>query len=146
VKRDTLFADNAGRLVVCARIMADAFGAGHKLFSFGGGESAPDAPLFSVTLASQLQVVGRPGDVALGRSTDGAASSVHHGLAAARDVGMATIGMTGAECGPMVALCDHCFVVPSGDPLCIQETHDELLRALWDLVQQLRGEEGPSGR
>jgi D-sedoheptulose 7-phosphate isomerase len=96
---------------------------------------------FSLAFAQQLQLLARPGDVALGLSTSGKSANVNRALAAARDLGLLTVGFTGRDGGRMVELCDHCFVVPSFSIHRIQETHATLLHVLWDLVHVIRGEE-----
>jgi D-sedoheptulose 7-phosphate isomerase len=96
---------------------------------------------FTTAFASQLAVFGRAGDVALALSTSGQSASVVRGLAAARALGMITIGLTGRDGGKMPAACDHCFVVRSFSIHRIQETHVALFHMLWDLVHVLRGEE-----
>ncbi len=100
---------------------------------------------FSLAFAAQIQVFGRPGDIALGLSTSGQSSSVLRGLSAARGVGLITIGLTGRDGGKMPSVCDHCFIVPSFSIHRIQETHETLLHVLWDLVHVLRGEEDVVG-
>lgn len=96
---------------------------------------------FSLAFVRQLQLLARPGDVALGISTSGKSANVNRALAAARDLGLLTVGFTGRDGGRMPELCDHCFVVPSFSIHRIQETHVALLHVLWDVVHVIRGEE-----
>lgn len=96
---------------------------------------------FAVAFVTQLKLLARRGDVALGLSTSGQSSNVTRALRAARELGMLTIGFTGRDGGRMPELCDHCFTVPSFSIHRIQEAHATLLHVLWDLVHVLRGEE-----
>ena len=96
---------------------------------------------FSLAYADQIRVLGRPGDVALGLSTSGKSAGVLRALAAARESGMITVGLSGRDGGRMREACDHCFVVPSFSIHRIQETHETLFHVLWDLVHVIRGEE-----
>jgi D-sedoheptulose 7-phosphate isomerase len=96
---------------------------------------------FAVAFTEQLRLLGRPGDIALGISTSGKSANVNRALAAARELGMLTVGFTGRDGGRMPALCDHCFTVPSFAIHRIQETHATLLHVVWDLVHVIRGEE-----
>jgi D-sedoheptulose 7-phosphate isomerase len=96
---------------------------------------------FSLIYASQLKMVGRKGDMAIGISTSGKSANVQRGLQAARELGMLTSGFAGRDGGRMPGVCDFCFVVPSFSIPRIQETHSTLLHILWDLVHVVRGED-----
>ena len=83
----------------------------------------------------QLQVLARPQDIALGFSPDGDCANVAAALEAARGKGLLTLGLTGGDGGLLrESTLDYCFVVPSQDPLVIQETHETLYHILWELV------------
>jgi D-sedoheptulose 7-phosphate isomerase len=96
---------------------------------------------FSFVYSSQLKMLGRRGDIAIGVSTSGKSANINRALQSARDIGMMTIGFTGRDGGRMPTVCDHCFIVPSFSIPRIQETHGTLLHVLWDLVHVIRGEE-----
>lgn len=96
---------------------------------------------YSLAFSQAMKQLGKSGDIALGLSTSGKSVSVNWGLRTAREMKMLTIGFTGRDGGPMTALCDHAFVVPSFSIHRIQETHGTLLHVLWDLVHLERGEE-----
>lgn len=78
---------------------------------------------FEQVFARQLQALGRSGDVAVGISTSGNAANVLAGLAVARELGMVTVGLTGATGGKARPLVDHWVGVPSDDTPRIQEAH-----------------------
>jgi D-sedoheptulose 7-phosphate isomerase len=96
---------------------------------------------FALVFARQLRLLARPGDIALAISTSGKSANVNRALAAARELGMLTVGFAGRDGGRMAELCDHCFVVPSFSIHRIQETQETLLHIMWDLVHLIRGEE-----
>jgi D-sedoheptulose 7-phosphate isomerase len=96
---------------------------------------------FSRVFASQLELLARPRDVALGISTSGASANVNRALKRARELGLLTIGFAGRDGGRMPELCDHCFTVPSWSIHRIQESHTVLLHLLWDLLHVALGED-----
>ena len=73
--------------------------------------------------ARQLQANGREGDVFIAISTSGNSKNVINGLAVAKEMGIASIGLTGASGGAMATLCDLCICVPSDSTPRIQESH-----------------------
>lgn len=96
---------------------------------------------FGLAYSTQLEMLARPGDIALAISTSGKSSSVNRALVEARALHMLTVGFSGRDGGRMVELCDHAFVVPSFSIHRIQETQGTLLHILWDLIHVIRGEE-----
>lgn len=100
---------------------------------------------FSLAFASQLEILGRAGDVVLGISTSGKSRNVIRALKRARELEMTTVGFTGRDGGKLPELCDHCFVVPSFSVHRIQEGHGLLVHLLWDAIHVVRGEEDVLG-
>jgi D-sedoheptulose 7-phosphate isomerase len=96
---------------------------------------------YSMTFVEQLRVLAKKGDIAVGISTSGKSANVNRALAAAREMGLLSIGFAGRDGGRMPGLCDHSFVVPSFSIHRIQETQETLLHVLWDAIHVLRGEE-----
>ena len=86
--------------------------------------------------ARQLEGLAQPGDVAVGLSTSGNSPNVLAGLRAAKAMGLATIGLTGATGGAMRTLCDVCIRVPSTETARIQETHLTIGHILCGLVDE----------
>ncbi|MDQ1682835.1 MAG: D-sedoheptulose 7-phosphate isomerase [Frankiaceae bacterium] len=86
--------------------------------------------------AHQVTVLGRPGDIALGISSDGNCANVLAGLRAARKMGLLTVALLGGDGGAVLANgeADHCLVVPSGDPHIVKEGHVTAYHLLWELV------------
>jgi len=83
----------------------------------------------------QVQSHGKPGDIFIGYSTSGKSPNILRALEEARSLGMINIGLTGNRGGPMLALCDHIFEVPSSDTPKIQEGHLVLGHILCGLVE-----------
>jgi len=86
--------------------------------------------------AHQVEVLGRPDDIALGLSGDGRCANVRAGLRAASEQGMLTIALVGGDGGEIAAdrEADHCLVVRSSDPLVVKEGHVTAYHLLWELV------------
>jgi D-sedoheptulose 7-phosphate isomerase len=95
---------------------------------------------FARCFVDQLELLARPADVAIGVSTSGASANVNRALKRARQLGLLTIGFAGRDGGPLVDVCEHCFVVPSWSIHRIQETHTILLHVLWDQLHVALGE------
>lgn len=96
---------------------------------------------FSHVYVRQLELMARPGDIALGISTSGSSANVNRALKRAREMRLLTIGFSGRDGGRMREVCDYCFIVKSWSIHRIQETHTVLLHLLWDLVHVANGED-----
>ena len=86
--------------------------------------------------ARQVQLLGVPADIALGLSMDGDDESVVNGLAAAKTIGLLTIGMCGNRDRRMTQsqAVDFCFAVPSDNPHVVQEVQETAYHILWETV------------
>jgi D-sedoheptulose 7-phosphate isomerase len=78
---------------------------------------------FERLFSRQIEANSKPGDVFVGLSTSGRSENVLMALRKARDLGVETIGLTGAKPGAMVDLCDVYVSVPSDVTARIQECH-----------------------
>jgi D-sedoheptulose 7-phosphate isomerase len=87
------------------------------------------------TFARQLRALCSPGDVAVGISTSGNSRNVVEALICAREIGLFTIGLTGASGGQMRTLVDVLINVPSEETPRIQECHILAGHALCDAVE-----------
>lgn len=76
---------------------------------------------YEEVFARQLRALGAAGDVAIGLTTSGRSANVVKGLDAARELGLRTVALTGADPGPVGAAAEHRIAVPSADTPRIQE-------------------------
>jgi len=71
----------------------------------------------------QLEASGRPGDVFIAISTSGNSPNIVRALTTASEMGVISVGLTGATGGEMADLCRYCVNIPSTDTPRIQEGH-----------------------
>lgn len=91
---------------------------------------------FDEVFAAQLRLLAAPEDIALGLSADGRCANVRHGLTAARDLGLLTVALLGADGGDIArdAVADHVVVARTDDPCIVKEVHVTIYHILWELV------------
>lgn len=83
-----------------------------------------------------VEALGHPGDVLLAISTSGNSANVLKAAQAAKESGMAVVGLTGKDGGRLAALCDAEIRVPwSGYADRIQEVHIKCIHALIDHIE-----------
>ena len=92
---------------------------------------------YECTFARQIEAIGQPGDVFLAISTSGNSPNIVRALELAHSTGIVTIGLTGANGGSMVRLCDYCLRMPSDMTMKIQEAHLALEHIFCLLVEQI---------
>ena len=85
---------------------------------------------YEEVFARQLRAHGRAGDVAVAISTSGNSKNVLKAIAAAKELGITVVGLTGRSGGKMKALCDHCLCIPADSTARIQEAHITLIQ-IW---------------
>ncbi len=71
----------------------------------------------------QILGLGAAGDVFLAISTSGRSPNILRAIDAARDKGLAVVGMTGRSGGEMAGRCDLCLHAPSDSTQLIQQIH-----------------------
>lgn len=71
----------------------------------------------------QILGLGSAGDVFVAISTSGRSPNVLRAIGAARDKGLAVVGLTGRSGGEMAGLCDLCLHAPSDSTALIQQLH-----------------------
>jgi D-sedoheptulose 7-phosphate isomerase len=149
-------AADADRLAAACHAMAQRFRDGGRLVAFGVGTSAADAahvvvefvhpvivgkralpalalPGGQAGFAAELELFAGPRDIALGFAPDAPrAAAIAPVLAGARERGLLTMALVGADAGGCVA--DHVIAVPSEDPLIVREGHVTAYHVLWELV------------
>lgn len=91
---------------------------------------------FEDIFARQVQALGVRGDVVMGLSTSGASENVLRGLRAGRELGAATIGLTGAMSSAVQETTDVCIAVPARGTPRIQEGHLIVAHAICEVVER----------
>src|ERR1700721_2445895 len=86
-----------------------------------------------------LRGLGRRGDVLFGITTSGRSPNVVRALAAAREMGIVTVGMLGGAGEPALGQCDHVLLVPDKETARIQECHIALGHAVLELLEDRLG-------
>ena len=91
---------------------------------------------FDAVFSRFVEAMGQPGDVLLAISTSGNSANVLKAAKAAKENGMAVVGLTGKDGGALAALCDVEIRVPwSGHADRIQEVHIKCIHALIDCIE-----------
>lgn len=91
---------------------------------------------YDEVFARQLRGLGRPGDVLVAISTSGNSANVLKAVAAARELGVATLGLSGGTGGRMASACDLCLCVPAARTDHIQEMHIAVGHMLCGMVEE----------
>jgi D-sedoheptulose 7-phosphate isomerase len=98
---------------------------------------------YSRVFSEQLRSLAQPGDVVVAISGSGNSPNVLEAVRAAKDMGLATIGLTGIGGGKLKDMVDVPVVVPSNS---MQHTEDVHLVILHFLTAYLRDEQPPPPR
>ncbi len=94
---------------------------------------------FEQVFARQLRALGRPGDILLAISTSGHSPNVLAAMAAAQELGVMTVALTGRDGGKMAEQLkadDLELRVSATATARIQETHILIMHCLCDLIDQ----------
>lgn len=91
---------------------------------------------YDVIYSRLIKAQGRKGDVLVGISTSGKSTNVMKALELANELGMITVGMTGASGGKMKSVCKYLVNVPSSDTPRIQESHILVGHIICELVEK----------
>ena len=83
-----------------------------------------------------LRAMGSEGDVLIGLSTSGNSPNVVNAINQANELGMITIGFTGASGGKMKDICDYLVAIPDTDTPRIQECHMLLGHTICEIVER----------
>jgi D-sedoheptulose 7-phosphate isomerase len=92
---------------------------------------------FEEIFARPMQALGKPGDLAFGISTSGRSPNVIRALEVAKELGLRTVAMIGANDGPLPGLVEIALPVPATATSRIQECHTTAIHALTELVEAL---------
>ena len=90
---------------------------------------------YDVSFKRQLEALGKKADIAIGISTSGMAKNVIATLLKAKEMGLATIGLTGTGGGALKDIADLSIVVNSHDTARIQEAHILIIHILCELIE-----------
>jgi D-sedoheptulose 7-phosphate isomerase len=92
---------------------------------------------FEEIFARPLQALGKRGDVAFGISTSGRSPNVVRALQVAKDLGLRTVALIGANESPLPDRVDLALRVPATATARIQECHTTAIHALTELIEAL---------
>lgn len=90
---------------------------------------------YDKVFSRQVQANGRAGDLFIGISTSGRSKNILAAVAECKQMGIQTVGLTGAN-GQDLRQCDYCLMVPSSETPRIQEAHILIGHALCAAVEQ----------
>jgi D-sedoheptulose 7-phosphate isomerase len=90
---------------------------------------------FEHVFERQIRALGKTGDVFVAISTSGRSTNIVTALKAARDLGLATVGLTRNSPTPMHDLCDVVLAAPTEETALIQQLHITALHAICHLVE-----------
>ena len=91
---------------------------------------------FEHVFERQVRGLGRPGDAFLAISTSGRSRNILRALETARDIGLVTIGFSGAAETEMRPLCRHFLAVASHETAIVQQIHMVAGHAICALVER----------
>jgi D-sedoheptulose 7-phosphate isomerase len=80
--------------------------------------------------ARPVHAHGRPGDVLVALSTSGRSSNVLAAVAAADEVGLLTVALTGRRPNPLADACTCAFTVDAAATATVQEVHQVVIHLL----------------
>lgn len=84
----------------------------------------------------QVEALANKGDLLIGISTSGNSANVVSALTLAKEMGCATLGLSGRDGGKMNEVCDVNLVVPSDDTPRIQEMHILFGHAICHIIDE----------
>lgn len=83
-----------------------------------------------------IEGLGKKGDVLIGLSTSGNSANILEAFKKAQELGITTIGLTGATGGKLKEFSDFLIKVPSNDTPRIQEAHIMIGHIICELVEE----------
>lgn len=89
---------------------------------------------FERVFARQVEALARPGDCLIGISTSGNSPNVMAAMMTAREIGCATVGLTGAKGKKLASVCDAAVLVPANRTSRIQEAHNAIGHLWCELI------------
>lgn len=98
---------------------------------------------YADVFSRQLRGLGQSGDVLVGLSTSGNSENVLRAVDVARELCIATIGMTGRDGGKLRMACNIAICVPADEANHIQEMHIAVGNYLCDFVENASCRDSP---
>ncbi len=93
---------------------------------------------YAEVFSAQLAMMGRPGDVLITISSSGDSENVVRAIATAKDLGIATIALTGFSGGRTAGLADVNLHVDGDNYGIVEDLHQSLMHALAQFIRQAR--------
>lgn len=90
---------------------------------------------FDFIFSRQVEALCNPADVVIGISTSGNSANVIKAIETAKEIGAATVALTGGTGGKLAAMCDFSLIMPSSDTPRIQEAHIFVGHSLCGLLE-----------
>ncbi len=90
---------------------------------------------YDEVFARYIRAAGQKNDILIGISTSGNSGNIIKAIEAAKEIGLFTIGLTGASGGKMKDTIDLLINVPSGDTPRIQELHILIGHIICEIVE-----------
>jgi D-sedoheptulose 7-phosphate isomerase len=94
---------------------------------------------FDDVFVRPLRGLGREGDCLIAISTSGNSGNVLRAVEAAREMGIAVIGLLGRDGGKIAPLCDLAIIVPGNITARIQEAHILIGHTLCNVIEDRLG-------
>lgn len=91
---------------------------------------------FDQVFSRQIEALAKAGDVAIGISTSGNSPNVIKAVLTARQMGLRTVGLTGASGRTLAESAEFCICVPSKETPRIQECHILIGHIISELVEK----------
>jgi D-sedoheptulose 7-phosphate isomerase len=100
---------------------------------------------FSLIFARQIEALGSKGDIAWGITTSGRSPNMIEGFRKAKEMGLATIALTGKDGGEALRMADYALNVDSPSTPRIQEVHITVGHIICELVEGALFPSGDTG-
>ncbi|MBC7797022.1 MAG: D-glycero-beta-D-manno-heptose 1-phosphate adenylyltransferase [Pyrinomonadaceae bacterium] len=97
---------------------------------------------FERIFARQVEALAKKGDLLIGISTSGNSPNVLQAVMTARNIGCATIALTGAKGKKLASVCDNAILVASKKTARIQEAHSVIGHLWCEIVDKMLAESG----
>jgi len=91
---------------------------------------------YELVYSRLLKGMGKAGDILVGLSTSGNSANILKAFELAKEMGIVTVGFTGAGGGKMKLLCDYLINIPSNDTPRIQECHITIGHIICQLTEE----------